>query len=56
MVFYTLKQRLLNDRLNLDDVAAGLSIYIVSLNGPLHLNTLNNRYSKTKICKIHLRV
>jgi hypothetical protein len=55
-VLYSLQQRSLNGPLNLED-AAGFSIYRVFLNGFLmYLNTLNNRFSKTKICTIYLRV
>jgi hypothetical protein len=44
-VIYSLQQRSLNDSLNSEN-SAGFSV----------LNTLNNRFSKTKICTIHLRV
>jgi hypothetical protein len=55
-VFYSLQQRSLNGPLNLEDAAVS-SIYRVSLNGfSIYLNTLNNRFSKTKICTIYLRV
>jgi hypothetical protein len=57
MVFYALQQRPLNGPLNLED-AAGFSICRVSSSKRsfIQLNTLNNRFSKTKICTIHLKV
>jgi hypothetical protein len=55
-VLYSLQQRPLNSPLNLEN-AAGSSIYrVFSKRFSIYLNTLNNRFNKTKICTIYLRV